>query len=154
LTPEDDIECRRVVLGYALAKNEWDILKYILDRIRHNMHVSPARAALVEGLSEEDLRLRHISMFDSFIFPRDRKYGANPGGPTGISRDGPFSGVDPETIVSVAERNRNTIEVVTDWTYMSTEGKTMFVLKKKAGRWLIDSLKTSRNDGKWEPDLI
>jgi len=89
--------------------------------------------------------------FDSYIYPRDRKYGTNPGGPTGMSRDGPFTGVDAATISSVAERNRNTVEVLTEWTYLGTEGRTMFVLKRKSGRWLIDSLKTSKYGEKWEP---
>jgi len=68
-----------------------------------------------------------------------------------MSRDGPFTGVDAATISSVAERNRNTVEVLTEWTYLGTEGRTMFVLKRKSGRWLIDSLKTSKYGEKWEP---
>jgi hypothetical protein len=150
LTPEDEAECRRVVLGYANAKNEGDVLKYIFDRVQEGRHVSPSRAALVAGLSEVDFHTKHVSMFDSYIYPRDRKYGTNPGGPTMISRDGPFAGVDAATISSVTERNRNTVEVVTEWTYIGTEGRTMFVLKRKSGCWLIDSLKTSAYGSDWE----
>lgn len=67
-----------------------------------------------------------------------------------ISRDGPFANVSANSISSVTERNRHTIEVVADWPYLSTEGKTMFILKKNCGRWLIDGLKTSKYGGDWE----
>ena len=147
---DPEAECRRVVLGYATAKNEWDILKYLFDRVKEGKHVAPGRAALVDGLTEEDLKENHIQLFSMYIYPRERKYGTTPGGPTMISRDGPFSNVDSDTISSVTERNRNTIDVVTEWPYVSTEGRTMFVLKKNADRWLIDSLKTSKYGGDWE----
>jgi hypothetical protein len=150
LTPEDEAECRRVVFEYAKAKNEWDVLKYIFDRLQAGMHVAPGRASLVAGLSEEEFHRRHVQMFSSYIYPRDRKYGAKPGGPTMISRDGPFGLVDASSITRVTERNHDTVEVVTDWTYVATEGETMFVLKKKSGHWLIDSLKTSYNGSDWE----
>lgn len=117
MTPANEAECRRVVLGYANAKNEWDILKYIFDRVQEGRHESTSRAALVAGLSEQDFKTKHVSKFASYIYPKDRKYGTNPGGPTMISRDGPFARVDAATISSVTERNRNTIEVVTEWAY-------------------------------------
>lgn len=150
MSPELEDQCRRIVLGYATAKNEWDILKYIFDRVQEGRHVAPAHAARVAGLSEPILTERHVQMFSTYILPRDRKYGTTPGGPTLISRDGPFSNISPETILSVTERNRSTVEVVANWQYLSTEGQTMFVLKKNGDRWLIDSLKTSRDGVKWE----
>ncbi len=150
MTPDDETECRRVVLEYAMSKNEWDVLKYIFDRIQEGRHVAPARAALVAGLTNDEFTQRHIAMFGSYIYPRDRKYGTNPGRPPTISRDGPFSNVGADSICSVTERNRTTIEVVAEWPYLSTEGKTMFVLKKKADRWLIEGLKSSKYGGDWE----
>ncbi len=84
------------------------------------MSADAGRAALVTGLTAEDFTERHIAMFSAYILPRERKYGTNPGGPTMISRDGPFANVSAESISSVTERNRNTIEVVADWPYLST----------------------------------
>ena len=150
MTPEDESECRRIVLGYATTKNEWDIQKNIFDRLQEGRHVASGRAALVTGLTNEDFTRRHIAMFAAYIHPRERKYGTNPGGPAMISRDGPFANVSAESICSVTERNRNTIEVVAEWPYLSLEGKTMFVLKRSSGRWLIDGLKTSKYGGDWE----
>lgn len=150
MTPQDEYDCRRIVLGYATTKNEWDILKNIFDRLQEGRHVAPGRAALVTGLTNEEFTRRHIAMFAEYIYPRERKYGANPGGPTLISRDGPFSNVCADSICSVTERNHNTIELVAEWPYLSIEGMTMFVLKRKSNRWLIDGLKTSKYGGDWE----
>ncbi len=154
MTPQDEAECRRVALEYATTKNEWDILKHIFDRLRDGMHVAPKRAALVEGLTAEEFTRRHVAMFAAYIYPRERKYGSSPGKPSGISRDGPFEKVSEQSIVSVIERNKNTIEVITQWPYMATQGETMFVMKKKDGRWLIDSLKSNHDGSAWENQLL
>jgi hypothetical protein len=154
MTPEDETECRRVVFGYATALNEWEIQKYIFDRIQEGRHVAPTRMALVTGLTNESLVKRHTELFAAYIYPRDRKYGTNPGGPMVIGRDGRFFDVKEETITSVAERSRNTVEVITGWGYMLPGGQTMFVLKRRSGRWLIDSLKTKSYDADWVNSLI
>ena len=88
-------------------------------------------------------------MFDRYIYPRDCKYGANPGMPTMFGREGRFRDVTVETITDVKERDRSTIEVTTDWGYLLPGGRTMFILKKRSNRWLIDSLKTENHDGIW-----
>ena len=154
MTPEDETECRQVVFGYAIELNDWEIQKYIFDRIQNGRHVAPSRAALVDGMTAQQFVDRHINIFERYIFPRDRKYGTNPGGPATIGRDGRFFDVALETILSVAERNKNTIEVITSWGYILPGSKTMFVLKRKAGHWLIDSLKCENHDGAWQNRLI
>lgn len=154
MTPEDEAECRRVVFGYATELNDWEVQKYIFDRLQDGRHVTPTRAALVDGMTAEQFIDRHIDIFERYIFPRDRKYGTNPGGPAMIGRDGRFFDVNLETINSVVERNNTTIEVITSWGCILPGGKTMFVLKRKAGRWLIDSLKCEEHDGGWRNGLI
>lgn len=154
MTPADESECRRVVLGYATALNEWEVLSYIFDRVQTGRHVSPSRAELVTGLTQEILTGRHVEMFDMYIYPKDRKYGTTPGAPTMFGRDGRLSNVSEETIAKVAERNRTTIEVITEWGYILPGGRTMFVLKRQADRWLIDSLKTEQHGGGWTSALI
>jgi hypothetical protein len=154
MTPEVEAECRRVVFGYASELNEWEVQKYLFDRLQYGMHVAPSRAALVDGLTAEQLIDRHIEIFNRYIFPKDRKYGANPGSPTSYGRDGRFLDVNQETIISVLERNKTTIEVITAWGLNIPGRKTMFVLKRKAERWLIDSLKWEKLDGVWENGLI
>lgn len=69
-------------------------------------------------------------------------------------KDGSFFGVAPEGIAAVVERNRTTVEVTTQWSYMLPGGRTLFVLKGAGGRWLIDGLKTQGLDGEWENALL
>jgi hypothetical protein len=154
MTPEDEAECRRIVFGYASELNDWEVQEFIFDRLQDGRHVAPSRAALVDGMTSEEFIDRHIDIFKRYIFPRDRKYGTNPGAPGMIGRDGSFFDVNLETMISVLERNKITIEVITSWGCILPGGKTMFVLKKKAGRWLIDSLKCEKHDGDWENGLI
>ncbi len=62
-------------------------------------------------------------MFDAYIYLET----AN----TMISRDGPFLVLMRLQYPALLNEYRNTNEVVTEWTYIGTEGRTMFVVKTK-----------------------
>ena len=149
MSTTEETECRRVVFAFANAINNWEIIEYILYRVAIGQHVSPARTALVAGLTKATHADRHKDIFLRYIYPRDRKYGTIPGGPAMAGRDGSFYEVRLETIQSVTFRNAKTAEVVTDWGHFLPGGPTMFVLKKKADVWLIDSLKSKDEHGGW-----
>lgn len=154
MTPELESECRQLVLDYANALNDWEVRRTILERVEAGRDAAPAHAARVAGLTLADLLREHEHIFARYIVPRDRRHGTNPGSPTSYGKDGRFFDVRPATIASMQERDPDTIEVVTGWGYLLPIGQTMFVLKRKAGRWLIDSLKTGTGDGDWEAALI
>lgn len=154
MTPEDEAECRRVVLDYAISMNEWEIKRYTLDRLESGRMVAPGREALVAGLTDNDLVEQHKAIFARCIVPRERKHGANPGRASHWGKDGSFYGVAPEGVAAVVERNRTTIEVSTQWSHMLPGGRTLFVLKRIDGRWLIDGMKTQGTETEWENALL
>lgn len=149
ISTTEDTECRRVVFEFANAINDWEIREYILCRVAIGKHVSPARTALVAGLTKETHAEEHKDIFRRYIYPRERKYGTTPGHPAMIGRDGRFYDVRFEAIQSVTFRNTKTAEIVTDWGHLVPGGPTMFVLKKEANVWLIGSLKSKDEHGGW-----
>lgn len=149
MSTTDETECRRVVFEFANAINNWEILEYILYRLERGQHVSAARTALVAGLTKATHAEQHKDIFCRYIYPRERKHGTTPGEPAMVQRDGSYDDVRLETIQSVTFRNAKTAEVVTDWGHLLPGGPTMFVLKKKADVWLIDSLKSKDEHGGW-----
>ena len=111
MTPEQETECRQLVLDYATALNDWEVRRTIFDRLQAGREVAPARAARVAGLSIEDFVREHEQIFARYIVPRDRKHGTNPGSPTSYGKDGGFFDVGPQTSTSVHQRDDHTISL-------------------------------------------
>jgi NTF2 fold immunity protein len=151
---EDEIaQCKQLVLDYVNAINQWEIIEYILQRIENGKFVSDERAALAVGLSHADHTKQHEAIFSRYITSRARKLGSNAGLANSVGKDGRFFDVDASNIVEVVSANSNTAHVVTNWGMFSPGGRTMFVLKKQADTWLIDSLKVN-DASEWRNVLI
>jgi len=146
----DDIEvCKEAVLGYCKALNKWERNRYILGRIENGQFTSASDRESVAGLILESHHETHEKIFDSFVVPRERKYGSNPGAPNSWSKDGSYYDVDSDTIRAVEFPSKDRAEIVAEWGFQFPGGTTMFVLKRKNGTWLIDHLKISGDNG-WE----
>lgn len=145
--------CRECVHSYALAINEWERVYSILGRIEDGKHVSQRLREQVAGMTKVGHLETHAALFAQYVNPRDRELGSKPGAPNCWGDKGKFFTVSYASIKSVELRDPRTAEVVTDWGYLLPGGSTMFVLKHKNCRWLIDSLKVMR-EGTWEPGLL
>lgn len=146
---DDVAACQDTVFGYCTAINEWERLQYILGRIEKKQFVQDRHLESVAGLTLLSHAEEHARIFERFIVPRQRAYGANPGEPLSWARDGSYYDVERQTIKSVTFASSNLAEVVTAWGFQFPGGLTMFVLKKTQGKWLIDSLKVASSSG-WE----
>jgi hypothetical protein len=135
--------------------NEWEKIYTILRRIAEGSFVSDSDRKAVADVTVESHLAQHADIFARFIVPRDRKYGAKPGEPTSWSQNGSFFDLSRDTIRSVCFPRRGRSEVITGWGHMLPGGQTMFVLKYRNRRWLIDSIKTrmTENDG-WETEQL
>ena len=129
--------------------NEWERIYSIVERIETGKFVSQKDRDAVAGVTRQGHLEAHARLFAQHVIPRDRKYGSNPGDPKSWSGHGIFVDVSLATIRSVAFRGDKCAEVITDWGYMLPGGQTMFVLKRRGDRWLIDSLKTRLGE-KWD----
>lgn len=78
MSTTEETECRRIVFEFASAINDWETRQYILCRLALGQHVSPARTALVAGLTKEIHAEEHKEIFRRYIFARERKYGTAP----------------------------------------------------------------------------
>jgi len=137
----DKEQCHQIVLDFCLAINNWGATFTTVKRIANGKFVSDARRSAVNGQTVESCLLEHAQIFQTFILPRERKFGANPGKPNSWSKS-TFFDVSPDGITAIAFPVKGRCEVSTEWGYLLPSGQTMFVLKLEIGRWLIDSLKS------------
>lgn len=145
----DIIACKDTVVGFCLAINAWERTRTILGRVENGKFTSESDLESVAGVNLESHMEQHKRIFNRFIVPRERKYGSSPGAPNSWSKKGRYHNVNRETIRSVEFPSKNRAEVVADWGFIVPGRKTMFVLKRKNGTWLIDSLKIAVDAG-WE----
>jgi hypothetical protein len=146
----DQIEaCKDVVVGFCTAINDWDTVRCILGRIENGQYLIGLQREAVEGITVEDHNKKHVSIFQQFVVPRERKFGSNPGSPTSWGTGGSFFDVDRDSIDSVEFPTDDRAEIVAPWGYQLPGGSTMFVLSRTNGSWLIDNLKI-RGDNCWE----
>ena len=146
----DDIEaCKDAVVGYCTAINDWEVAQTIIDRIAKDQFVSEPQRKAVDGITLDSHNKEHGNIFRLFVVPRDRNYGSNPGEPKSWGNKGSFFDIDRQTIESVEIASRNRAELTAGWGYQLPGGRTMFVLKRVDGSWLIDSLKVWLSDS-WE----
>lgn len=153
MSPDDEAECRRVVLDFVTALNQWEVRWFTVRRLEAGEVAAPTGA--VAGLTSEALLDEHRAIFARCVVPRERKYGSNLGRPGAWGARGSFFDVRPEGITAVVGRDRNTAEVTTDFGYpLPGDGRTLFVVRRRAGRWLIDSVRTGGPDGAWTNALL
>ncbi len=143
-----ETECREIVHSFSTAMNEWERVYSILGRIADGKFVSQKDRDAVAGVTRQGHLEAHARLFAQFVVPRERKYGSNPGEPNGWGPQGRYHDVSLATIRSVTFRDTTCAEVITDWGLMVPGGQTMFVLKHRGDRWLIDGLKW-RCAGEW-----
>ena len=144
-----ETECREVVHSFCVAMNEWERIYSIIGRIANGQFVSQKDRDAVAEVTMQGHLEAHARLYAQHVIPRDRKYGSNPGEPKSWSGKGSFFDVSDATIKSVVFRADRCAEVITDWGYMLPGGQTIFVLKKRDDRWLIDGLKTRLGE-EWE----
>jgi hypothetical protein len=145
---DEESACREVVFNFCSALNEWERKYSILNRTEEGKFVSQKERDAVAGVTKQEHLDTHARLFAQHVVPRVRKYGSNPGEPKSWGWQGTYANVSLATIRSVSFRGSRA-EVITGWGYMLPGGQTMFVLKRKDNRWLIDSLKTKLGE-KWE----
>lgn len=142
----EETACHETVYGFCSAINEWERIYSIIERIEEGKFVTQKDRDAVVGYTRRGHLEAHAKLFAQHVVPRERKYGSNPGEPKSWSSQGSFCDVSLATIRSVTFRDSRCAEVVTGWGYMLPGSHTMFVLKRRDDRWLIDGLKTSLGD--------